>query len=37
MPSILERVRTLITANLNYLVSQALKANSMAVVDEYIR
>jgi phage shock protein A len=37
MPSLLERVRTLISANLNYVVSQALKANSMAVVDEYIR
>jgi phage shock protein A len=37
MPSILDRVRTLISANLNYLVSQALRANSMAVVDEYIR
>ena len=37
MASLLERVRTLISANLNYLVSKALKANSMAVVDEYIR
>ncbi len=37
MASLLDRVRTLISANLNYLVSQALKANSMAVVDEYIR
>jgi len=37
MPSLLDRIRTLISANLNYLVSQALKANSMAVVDEYIR
>ncbi len=37
MTSLLERVGTLISANLNYLVSQALKANSMAVVDEYIR
>ena len=37
MASLLERVRTLISANLNYIVSQALKANSMAVVDEYIR
>jgi phage shock protein A len=37
MPSLLERVATLISANLNYLVSKALKANSMAVVDEYIR
>jgi len=37
MPSLLERIGTLISANLNYMVSQALKANSMAVVDEYIR
>src|SRR4030043_137122 len=37
MPSLLQRVSTLISANLNYLVSKALKANSMAVVDEYIR
>ena len=37
MPSLLERIATLISANLNYMVSQALKANSMAVVDEYIR
>ncbi|MBC7263685.1 MAG: PspA/IM30 family protein [Chloroflexi bacterium] len=37
MSSLLERVGTLISANLNYLVSRALRANSMAVVDEYIR
>ena len=37
MASLLDRIRTLISANLNYLVSQALKANSMAMVDEYIR
>jgi len=37
MASLLERVGTLISANLNWLVSQALKANSIAVVDEYIR
>jgi phage shock protein A len=37
MATLLDRVGTLISANLNYLVSQALKANSMAVVDEYIR
>ena len=37
MAGLLERVGTLISANLNWLVSQALKANSMAVVDEYIR
>ena len=37
MASLLERVGTLISANLNYLVSKALKANSMAVIEEYIR
>ena len=37
MASLLDRVKTLISANLNYLVSKALKANSMAVVEEYIR
>jgi len=37
MASLLERVGTLISANLNWMVGQALKANSMAVVDEYIR
>ena len=37
MASLLERVNTLISANINWLVSKALKANSMAVVDEYIR
>jgi len=37
MASLLQRVGTLISANLNYLVSKALKANSMAVVEEYIR
>jgi phage shock protein A len=37
MASLLERVNTLISANLNWLVSQALKANSIAVVEEYIR
>jgi phage shock protein A len=37
MASLLERARTLVSANLNYLVTQAMKANSMAVVDEYIR
>ena len=37
MASLLERVGTLISANLNYLVSKALKANSVAVIDEYIR
>jgi phage shock protein A len=37
MASLLDRVGTLISANINWLVSSALKANSMAVVDEYIR
>jgi len=37
MPSLLDRVGTLISANINFLVSRALKANSMAMVDEYIR
>jgi phage shock protein A len=37
MASLLERVGTLISANLNWMVTQALKANSMAVLDEYIR
>jgi phage shock protein A len=37
MASLLERVGTLISANVNYLVSKALKANSVAVLDEYIR
>lgn len=37
MASLLERVGTLISANLHYLVSKALKANSMAVLDEYLR
>lgn len=37
MASLLQRVGTLISANVNYLVSKALKANSMAVVEEYIR
>lgn len=37
MSSLLDRVGTLISANLNWLVTRALQANSMAVVDEYIR
>jgi phage shock protein A len=37
MASLLERVSTLISANVNWLISRALNANSMAVVDEYIR
>jgi len=37
MASLLDRVSTLISANINWLVTSALKANSMAVVEEYIR
>lgn len=37
MASLLERVGTLISANVNWLITRAMKANSMAIVDEYIR
>jgi phage shock protein A len=37
MASLLEKVGTLISANLHALVDQALKANSLAVIDQYIR
>lgn len=37
MASLLEKVQTLIKANLHSLVDDALKANSMAVIDQYIR
>jgi len=37
MASLLDRVGTLVSANINWLVSSAFKANSMAIVDEYIR
>jgi phage shock protein A len=37
MASLVQRANTLISATINWLVSKALKANSMAVVDEYIR
>jgi phage shock protein A len=37
MASLLEKVSTLISANLHYMVDQALKSNSMAVIDQYIR
>ena len=37
MASLLEKVQTLISANLHYLVDQALQSNSMAVIDQYIR
>jgi phage shock protein A len=37
MASLLDKVSTLIKANLHYLVDQALKQNSLAVIDQYIR
>ncbi len=37
MASLLEKVQTLISANLHALVDEALKKNSLAVIDEYIR
>lgn len=37
MASLLEKVSTLIQANLHSLVDNALKSNSMAVIDQYIR
>ena len=37
MASLLNKVQTLISANLHALVDKALKANSVAVLDEYIR
>jgi phage shock protein A len=37
MASLLEKVSTLISANLHALVDQALKTNSVAVIDQYIR
>jgi phage shock protein A len=37
MASLLEKVQTLITANLHALVDEALKKNSIAVIDQYIR
>lgn len=37
MASLLEKVSTLIQANLHALVDNALKSNSMAVIDQYIR
>ena len=37
MASLLEKVRTLISANLHSIVDAALKSNSIAVVDQYIR
>jgi phage shock protein A len=37
MASLLEKVSTLISANLHYMIDQALKTNSLAVIDQYIR
>lgn len=37
MASLLEKVSTLISANLHYMVDQALKSNSLAVIDQYVR
>lgn len=37
MASLLDKVNTLIRANLHYLVDQALKSNSVAVINQYIR
>jgi phage shock protein A len=37
MANLLEKVATLISANLHALVDQALSSNSMAVIDQYIR
>jgi phage shock protein A len=37
MAGLLEKVQTLIAANLHALVDEALKKNSLAVIDEYIR
>lgn len=37
MASLLEKVSTLISANMHALVDQALKSNSLAVIDEYVR
>ncbi len=37
MASLLEKVNILIKANLHYMVDQALKSNSIAVINQYIR
>ena len=37
MPSLFSKVQTLISANLHSMVDKALKSNSVAVLDEYIR
>ena len=36
MASLIEKVNTLISANLHYMVDQALKSNSIAVINQYI-
>jgi phage shock protein A len=37
MTSLLDKVQTLISANLHWMVDQALKQNSIAVIEQYIR
>ncbi len=37
MASLLEKVSTLISANLHHMVDQALQSNSLAVIDQYVR
>jgi phage shock protein A len=37
MASLLEKVQTLVSANLHWMVDQALKSNSIAVINQYIR
>jgi phage shock protein A len=37
MASLLDKVQTLVSANLHYLVDQALKQNSIAVINQYVR
>ncbi|MCP4538385.1 MAG: PspA/IM30 family protein [Chloroflexi bacterium] len=37
MATLLEKVTTLISANMHALIDQALKSNNMAVIDQYIR
>lgn len=37
MATLLEKVKTLISANMHALVDEALKSNSLAVIDQYIR
>ncbi len=37
MASLLEKVSVLISANMHYMVDQALQSNSVAVIDQYVR